>query len=227
MFTEQAQQFPAAYAHLAVDVQYMFCSRLWNNPAAYAASVRDTADQLWQNHNIPTVVIASTQYWGRLDEFILCKSELIDPSSENRAKRQELVKEFGLQDMGLRPHDILLIKNRSDAFEAPLLVEHLYGMSVNHTLVSGLDSDRCVAATVTGAVAAGFHCTVLSDRLARTATRDNTAAYHIGLVESNLGEGTDKSMVAYAESRLFSPTSSPAPYAPGIVLPIRAAVLAA
>jgi nicotinamidase-related amidase len=54
-------------------------------------------------------------------------------------------------------------KNVGDAFSNPALGEWLSAQSADGVILLGAQSDRCVAATVKGALTAGFKVTVVSD----------------------------------------------------------------
>jgi nicotinamidase-related amidase len=88
-----------------------------------------------------------------------------------------------------RPGEAVVRKNRSDAFEGTQLQEVLESLSVRSLVITGAQSEHCVAATCRRAAQLSYEVILASDGHSTWASQTQTAAEIITEQNTILGEG--------------------------------------
>lgn len=78
--------------------------------------------------------------------------------------------------LGQAEHEPTFAKNVGDAFSNAALTKWVADQGADEVVLLGAQSDYCVAATVTGAIKAGFRVTVVSDAHSTWGANGETAA---------------------------------------------------
>lgn len=87
-----------------------------------------------------------------------------------------------------RPGEAVVRKNRSDAFEGTQLQEVLESLSVRSLVITGAQSEHCVAATCRRAAQLSYEVILASDGHSTWANKTQTAAEIITEQNTRLGE---------------------------------------
>jgi nicotinamidase-related amidase len=155
--------------HLAIDVHPPFTSRLTKHRRNFPGKIREFADSL-KVFRIPTL-------WCILvldkEELMLSSSRHSDLISQKKERKKLFSSPERYDDIHKRPigypiydDEDVYCKTHTSAFEMPLLSGHLKALHTSTLIITGMNTEYCVAATIRGAASIGFRCLVMTDFLA-------------------------------------------------------------
>jgi len=190
---------PVRAVHLAIDVQAEFLRYLDpERQKEFPHSVRQFANELREQHGIPTIWVAMVPGQG----IVLYRPTASIPDGEPR--EPELVEKFGLGAIGPRTDEIILVKSRGSsiesadsAFAGTALIKYLKELGISDIIVTGMNTHGCVADSIADAIQSNalhdaLQCHVMTDLLAASRTKasaeeDRDLTWHEGVLRKILG----------------------------------------
>jgi len=151
----------AYYVHLAVDLQSDDLSRLHARRGLVLPQAVNNLAASLKHAEIPTIWVAISGMCRMYSRF------LTQPMHRN-VDRSLTIQSLKLDAVSIDADDDIFVKDDCDAFYKSLLVTHLhrYYPKAATLILTGVNTTACVAASVAGALKAGFKCIVLTDCLA-------------------------------------------------------------
>lgn len=150
--------------------------------------VIETAHSL-RKTGVPTIWI----HMGEAFSFNVYAHTLVKPSSATNLYTQRCLDPLQQNGFSLGKNDLVFIKGHDNAFHHPLLKTILDKMGARTLLISGMNTSACVTKTLRGALANGFKCIVLTNRLADCeypeGKRGGCSSWHEQIIRSRLRPG--------------------------------------